>query len=106
MRPIILTAAFVLAGSSAMASSILPVESKPNDNGDSIISEICDHCPALKPELKSKTYIVPELKTGTQTTQIRNINGEQKVVRIEAWMGGSPVTFISKATPEALAASG
>jgi 3-oxoacyl-[acyl-carrier-protein] synthase III len=106
MRSIILTAAFVLAGGSAMASSILPVESNPNDNAGSIISETCDHCPAPKPKLKNKSYVVPELQTGTQTTEIRDINGERKVVRIEAWMGGSPVTFISKATPEALAAAG
>jgi hypothetical protein len=106
MRPIILTAALVLAGSSAMASSIVPVENKPDDKGGSIISESCDHCPAPKVVAARKDYVVPELTPGTQTTEIRDINGEKKVVRTEAWMGGSPVVFISKATPEALAAAG
>jgi hypothetical protein len=106
MRSIILTAAFVLAGGSAMASSILPVEGKQSDNAHSIISRTCAECPPLKPEMAAKSYIVPELKPGTQTMEIRDINGQKKIARTEAWMGGSPVTFISKATPEALAAAG
>lgn len=106
MRSIILTTALMLASGSAMASSILPIESNGKESAGSIITERCDHCPALSKPVKKNAYIVPELKEGTQITEIRDINGQKKVARIEAWMGGSPVTFISKATPEALAAAG
>jgi hypothetical protein len=107
MRHIILTAAFALTCGSAMASSIQPMESQPAGKSSlSIVSKSCTDCPAPQGvALVKKQYIVPELKTGTQTMVVRTINGEQKVVRTEAWLGGSPVVFVTKATPEALAAA-
>jgi hypothetical protein len=96
----------MLASGSAMASSIQPIESYSKDSAGSVISESCDHCPALSQPIAKKSYIVPELKPGTQVMEIRDIDGQRKIARTEAWMGGSPVTFISKATPEALAAAG
>jgi hypothetical protein len=106
MRLVILTAAIALAGGSAMASSILPIQSGSANSGGSIVTKSCPNCPPIQIKVAKKSYVVPELKTGTQTIVVRDINGEQKVVRTEAWMGGSPVTFISKASPEALAAAG
>jgi hypothetical protein len=106
MRYVILTAAFALASGSAMASSILPIHGKHSDDGHSILKASCVHCPPPKPPVFKKAYVVPQLPEGTQTTVVREIDGEQKVVRTEAWMGGSPVVFISKASPEALAAAG
>jgi hypothetical protein len=107
MRHIILTAAFVLACGSAMANSIQPMESlAAGGTSVSMVSRSCVDCPALKGvELIKRQYVVPVLKNGTQTTVVRQINGETKVVRTEAWLGGSPVVFISNATPEALAAA-
>jgi hypothetical protein len=106
MRSMILTAAFLLIGGSAMASSFLPINDSTRTSGGSIQTKVCADCPPIKPEIAKKDYTVPELPVGTQTTVVRQINGEQKVVRTEAWMGGSPVVFISKASPEALAAAG
>ncbi len=113
MRPTILSAAFVLIGSSAMligssamASSFLTLDGATRTSGDSIQSKVCVDCAPIKQEVAKKSYVVPELPVGTQTTVVRQINGEQKVVRTEAWLGGSPVVFISKASPEALAAAG
>lgn len=106
MRSMILTAAFLLIGGSAMASSFLPINAQTRTSGNSIQSKSCADCPPIKPEVAKKDYVVPELPLGTQTTVVRDINGEQKVVRTEAWLGGSPVVFISKASPEALAAAG
>jgi hypothetical protein len=107
MRHIILTAAFVLACGSAMANSIQPMQSLPaGGNSLSMLSKSCTDCPALKGvELIKKQYVVPVLENGRQTTVVRQINGETKVVRTEAWLGGSPVVFISNPTPEALAAA-
>ncbi|MFS8115772.1 plant virulence effector HPE1-like domain-containing protein [Rhizobium jaguaris] len=106
MRPFFLTLAFALAGGSAMASSIQPIDSKTETGAGSIIDKVCTDCPALKPPMVKKDYVVPDLEPGTQSIVVRDIDGQRKVVRTEAWMGGSPVVFISKPTPEALAAAG
>jgi len=106
MRSLSLTAAFLLIGGSAMASSFLPADGQARTSGNSIQSKTCADCPPIKPEIAKKDYVVPELPVGTQTMVIRQINGEQQVVRTEAWLGGSPVVFVSKASPESLAAAG
>lgn len=106
MRFFFLTLACVLAGGAAMASSIQSVDSTMRSGNSSIVDKSCANCPPLMPKVAEKEYTVPTLTPGTQSFVIRNIDGEKKVVRTEAWMGGSPVTFVSKATPEALAAVG
>jgi hypothetical protein len=106
MRSMFLTAAFLLIGGSAMASSFLPIDARTRASGDSIQTKVCADCPPIRPEIAKKDYVVPELPIGTQTMVVRQIDGEQKIVRTEAWLGGSPVVFISKASPEALAAAG
>jgi hypothetical protein len=106
MRHVFLTAAFLLIGGSAMASSFLPINEQTRTSGHSIETKVCASCPPIKPAVAKKDYVVPELPIGTQTTVVRDVNGEQKVVRTEAWLGGSPVVFISNASPEALAAAG
>ncbi|MFT4181750.1 MAG: plant virulence effector HPE1-like domain-containing protein [Rhizobium sp.] len=105
MRALFLTLTFALAAGSAPASSIQPIDSKTEVSAGSIIDRACADCPTIKPPEVKKDYVVPELKPGTQTIVIRDIDGQKKVVRTEAWMGGSPVVFISKPTPEALAAA-
>lgn len=105
MRLFFLSLACTLAASSAMASSILPIDSKTETSGGSILEKVCTDCPAIKPQIVKKEYVVPELTPGTQSIVVRDIEGQMKVVRTEAWMGGSPVVFISKPTPEALAAA-
>lgn len=106
MRCFFLTLACVLAGGTAMASSIQSIDSKMQSGESSIIDKSCVSCPPLKPKVTEKEYNVPTLTPGTQSVVIRNVNGEKRVVRTEAWMGGSPVMFVSKPTPEALAAAG
>lgn len=106
MRSFFLTLACVLAGGTAMASSIQSVDSTMRSGSSSIVAKSCVNCPPLMPKVAEKEYTVPTLTPGTQSVVIRNIDGEKKVVRTEAWMGGSPVIFVSKPTPEALAAAG
>ncbi|HEY0121147.1 MAG TPA: plant virulence effector HPE1-like domain-containing protein [Rhizobium sp.] len=105
MRPFFLTLACALAAGSAMPSSIQPIDSKTQTSAGSILDKVCTDCPAIKPQVVKKEYVVPELTPGTQSIVVRDIDGQKKVVRTEAWMGGSPVVFISKPTPEALAAA-
>ncbi|KAF5882880.1 plant virulence effector HPE1-like domain-containing protein [Rhizobium sp. PEPV16] len=106
MRQIFLGAAILLMAGSAMASSIEVVgKTAPSAEG-SIVTETCAHCPPLQAELTKRDYTVPELKPGVlQASEIRDVGGEKKLYRTEGWMGGSPVVFVSKATPEAMLAA-
>ncbi|MBB3592289.1 hypothetical protein FHX08_002633 [Rhizobium sp. BK529] len=105
MRQIFFSVLFLLAAGSAMASSIEVIgPSKPKEAG-SIVTESCTHCPPLQAEVSKKDYAVPELRPGTfQQAEVRDIGGEKKIYRTENWMGGSPVLFVSKATPEQMLA--
>ncbi|KQS77347.1 hypothetical protein ASG25_04155 [Rhizobium sp. Leaf384] len=88
-----------LAPLAARASSLDYVHTPP-DAAPSVTIMHCTDCPALKPDPRAVTYVVPELVPGTDRSEIKEINGEMKIVREEAWLGGSPVTFISKASDE------
>lgn len=104
MRALVLTASILSTGSlmcgSAWASSI--TEITPSGRVHSIIEKTCAACDQAnlkrpRPAVEGPgIYHVPSLGADIQTTEIRAINGEEKIVRTEAWLGGSPVTFISK----------
>ncbi|SCW32158.1 hypothetical protein SAMN02927900_00595 [Rhizobium mongolense subsp. loessense] len=105
MRQFILGAAILLAAGSAMASSIEVIGKTPRTGGESIVTETCTTCPPLQTTERKKDYTVPALPPGAiQASALRDVAGEQKLYRTEGWMGGSPVVFVTKATPEVLAA--
>jgi hypothetical protein len=92
-----LTIALVLASTNVFASSITTIVGKPTSTG-SIVMQKCDDCPPVRaPRVRESSYKVPVLPKGTQKTEIVDINGAKTVVRTEAWSGGSPVVFVSKA---------
>lgn len=99
MHTLLPTFAFLLLAAPALAGSIEPVASA-SSKGSSISAIRCDDCPALKPKSKSAAYHVDAIEPGTQKVEIREENGERKIFRTEAWMGGSPVLFVSKAPVE------
>jgi hypothetical protein len=99
MRTLLTTIAFVLAAAPAFAGSIEPIATG-SSTGGSISAIRCDDCPALRPKAKIATYHVDALAPGTQKIEVREANGERKIFRTEAWMGGSPVLFVSKAPEE------
>ncbi|TCP88987.1 hypothetical protein C8J31_102156 [Rhizobium sp. PP-CC-2G-626] len=88
-----------LTPSSVLASSIEYLGTPPA-SAPSVTVLHCTDCPALKPDARAVTYVVPDLAPGTDRTEVKDINGEMKLVRAEAWLGGSPVTFVSKASDE------
>ncbi|KQV34153.1 hypothetical protein ASE23_02610 [Rhizobium sp. Root73] len=96
MRALLFTLTSLVAASTAGASSLENIIS--GKNIDKSISQLsCDQCPPLV--VKKKTsYVVPDMVPGTDRVELKEINGEMKLVRTEAWLGGSPVVFISKAT--------
>lgn len=97
MRYLVLTAAILSVGSPVLASSITQLaETGPRN---SIVKHLCSTCGgrvAADKEDGVGVYKVPTLGTDVQRTEIRDINGQPKLVRTDAWLGGSPVTFISK----------
>lgn len=99
MRTLLPTFAFMLLAAPALAGSIEPVAGASSE-GSSISAVRCGDCPALKPKPKHATYQVDAIDPGTQKVEIREENGERKIFRTEAWMGGSPVLFVSKAPAE------
>ena len=95
MRTLLPTLALALIAAPALAGSIEPVAGAIS--AGSIETVRCTDCPALKPKLKGATYHVDAITPGTQKVEVREENGERKIFRTEAWMGGSPVLFVSKA---------
>lgn len=93
MRLTLLTLIVVASGASAQAGSIDMVKSG-QDASKSIEHIRCDAC-VKKMEKKAAAAVI-ELAPGTQKIEIRDIDGVRKVYRTEAWMGGSPVVYVSK----------
>lgn len=91
-----------LAGA-AQADSIEQLKALPKNAAvDSVIRIGCGTCPPPAP--KKAAYAFPTLKSGQQKVELKTVNGEQKVFRTDAWIGGSPVTYVSTATKEDIAA--
>ncbi|NVD37982.1 hypothetical protein HT585_03880 [Ensifer sp. HO-A22] len=105
MRLLLITTAVALAAGSAWASSIDTIVSGQAVNS-SVAAVTCPQCPPLQ-NRKKVTYVVPEIDKGSAKVELKKINGEMKLVRTEAWLGGSPVVFVSKPSEDLLkAASG
>ena len=100
--------AFVLVSllaSPAFAGSFEVVKSLPKGTEtESVLPVTCPTCQAAPLKTGTKAVDVVTLKPGEQKIELKTINGEEKIVRTEAWLGGSPVVFVSKATPEMIAA--
>lgn len=96
MRALLFTLASLAAAGTAGATSIENViAGKTVSNSVSQVS--CGQCPPLVVE-KNISYIVPQVAPGTHRIELKQIGGEMKLVRTEAWLGGSPVVFINKAS--------
>jgi len=103
MRCLLIIAALFLAAGTAAASSIENVASGAAVNS-SVATIPCTQCPPLQPK-RSSSYVVPALELGTDRVELKEIDGEIKSVRTEAWLGGSPVVFVTKASDEAIKAA-
>ena len=105
MRTLLPTFAFVLLAAPALAGSIEPISGAASAGG-SVSTIDCSDCPALKPRRDTDAYHVDAIEPGTQKIEVREADGELKIFRTEAWMGGSPVLFVSKAPAETVEAAG
>jgi hypothetical protein len=90
----------VLTAAPALASSVDRLVALTGDAPSVTVY----HCTACPPSVdrRSLSYVVPDLPAGTERTELRKVHGELKIVRAEAWLGGSAVTFVSKASDQAI----
>jgi hypothetical protein len=93
MRLTILVFALLSTAASAQAGSI-DVIGTGDGSTRSIEKITCTGCVA---RVAKKAEPVLQLAPGTQTFEIREVNGVKKLYRTEAWLGGSPVVHVSKA---------
>lgn len=96
MRNLVLTSILLAAAAPAYASSI-EVVGPQAAKGNSIVVMSCADCPVPQEVQAKRSYVVPQVAQGRQSAEIVEINGEKKLKRTEAWMGGSPVVFMNKA---------
>lgn len=92
MRTLLFATLMASAALPAYASSVEKVTSGQVSD-DSILRITCLDCKAA-PARKSN-YEVPEL-SGVASMQIVDKDGKQEVIRIDKFMGGSPVMIMSK----------
>ena len=96
MRFNILVLALLSSTVSAQAGSI-DVVTTGQSGVRSIQAISCDGCVKRAKKLAQP---VVELAPGTHKIEIRDVDGVKKIYRTEAWLGGSPVTYVSKALPD------
>jgi hypothetical protein len=96
MRLNIMVMVLLSSAASAQAGSIDAITTGEN-TARSIEKISCDGCVV---RAKKKEQPVVELAPGTQKIEIREVDGVKKIYRTEAWLGGSPVVYVSKALPD------
>jgi hypothetical protein len=96
MRMILLVGLMSMAGS-AQAGSIDVIRTSNSERSIDYVR--CPDCAPLKVKEKEE---VPDvvLAPGTQLVEVKKVDGVLKVFRTEAWLGGSPVTYVSKASTD------
>ncbi|KMS82291.1 hypothetical protein BVRB_034010 [Beta vulgaris subsp. vulgaris] len=104
MRHFVLTVSCVFAAGSAFASSIESMATGTGDN-NSIASVSCASCPPLVVKKKLSYIVAGGRQNGTERVELKELNGKMKLVRTEAWLGGSPVVFISTASEDVIKAA-
>jgi hypothetical protein len=100
MRVHILALAALSAAFAAEAASIDDIKTG-RANPTSIQTITCKTC---QQQPRKAVAQAPELEPGTQKVELREVGGVMKVYRTEAWLGGSPIVFVSKATPDLISA--
>ncbi|WP_394690322.1 plant virulence effector HPE1-like domain-containing protein [Hoeflea sp.] len=91
---------------SASAAHATSVEAfKPTSSTRSSIIEIgCPPCVLAAQKAAAEAEV--KLAPGEQIFEVRDVGGEKMIYRTEGWLGGSPVTMVSKATEANLATLG
>jgi hypothetical protein len=98
MRLNVLILALLSSAGAAQAGSIEAIRTG-QDAVRSIERIDCTSCARRAKKKQAEAAI--ELAPGTQKIEIREVEGVRKIYRTEAWLGGSPAVYVSKALPDA-----
>ncbi len=85
------------AGATPALASSVDLVSGLSTGGSSVLQITCTQCPALKPKISRNQYQVPDVASGDQSAEIVDVDGQKKLKRVESWLGGSPVVFMTSA---------
>ncbi len=97
MRSLVLLAALLSVPGPALAGSFTTISDRAV-GADSIIS-IGVPGPKVAP-----VQTGPTLAPGSEKIRLKTVDGKTKIYRTEAWLGGSPVTYVTTGTEADLAA--
>ncbi|WP_377290578.1 plant virulence effector HPE1-like domain-containing protein [Rhizobium sp. SG2393] len=100
MRSVLMSALLLGAGPAAASSIELITTGPSSDTAGSVETITCAQCVSLPKKETASAYQVPTVQPGTERREIRTVNGQLKMLRTEAWLGGSPVTFVSALPPD------
>lgn len=101
MRSFVLLAIAMALPGTALAGTILTVDSADTGAGSIITFAASAPEVAARPKPAAET---PAIAPGQELVRITHADGKTKIYRTSAWLGGSPVTYVTAATPEDLAA--
>lgn len=86
----------VLAAPPALAGSIEHLAAAPLADAPSLVALGCAGCSPSAPDDGAAPSLTRlRLPEGQQIVSITERHGQKALLRTEAWMGGSPVTFVS-----------
>ncbi|OLP58710.1 hypothetical protein BJF93_17975 [Xaviernesmea oryzae] len=95
----------LLSPGPAAAGSIDVIGADGLFGNHAVVQIRCDTCRPEAPRAEKRlSYIVPDMGGDEERLEMRRIHGEIRLVRTEAWLGGSPILFVSRPTPEAVTA--
>ncbi|MEQ8481679.1 MAG: plant virulence effector HPE1-like domain-containing protein [Hoeflea sp.] len=100
----LIAATLLCAGASAASASSIEAFKETSSTRSSIVEIGCHEC-ARAAEAAAREAEV-RLEPGEQIIEVREVDGEKKIYRTEGWLGGSPVTMVSKASEADLIALG
>ncbi|MCD2179710.1 plant virulence effector HPE1-like domain-containing protein [Rhizobium sp. C1] len=93
MRAFLFATLMASAAFPACAASIEKVKTGQIDGDGSIMTVSCEDCQSA--QARKRNYQVPQLN-GVASMEIVDENGKPQVVRVDKFLGGSPVTTTSK----------
>lgn len=96
MRSIVLATIAALGCGPVHASSIEVIATGAPKSADSIVALHCTDCDTAPRPVSDRQYVAPVLAPGTQQVELKTDGAETRIVRTEAWLGGSPVVYVSK----------
>ncbi|WP_420408550.1 plant virulence effector HPE1-like domain-containing protein [Hoeflea sp.] len=100
----LIAAALLYAGASAASASSIEVFKETSSTRSSIVEIGCHECVRAAEAAAREAEV--RLEPGEQIIEVREVDGEQMIYRTEGWLGGSPVTMVSKASEADLIALG